>query len=98
MKKRIRLPVFLSFIAASLPAQEDVSSAKRQANKIIIDGNNTEWKRPFRLFHSKSGLVFTLTNDNKNIYLCFTDNKEMKAEKLMKAGWTLGFVSSEKKI
>lgn len=89
--------VFLSFIAASLPAQEDVSSAKWQSNKIIIDGNDTEWKQPFGLFDNKSGLVFTLTNDNKNIYLCFTDNEEMKAEKLMKAGWTLEFVSSEKK-
>lgn len=90
----IRLSVFLSFITASLPAQEDVSCSKWQANKIIIDGNDTEWKQPFGLFDNKSRLVFALTNDNKNIYLCFTDNEEMKAEKLMKAGWTLAFVFS----
>lgn len=95
MKKILLGTALLSVL--SLSAQEDVSSAKWQANKIIIDGNDNEWEKPFGLFDNKSGMVFTLTNDHKNIYLCFTDNEEMKAEKLMKAGWTLELSSSEKK-
>lgn len=81
----------------SLSAQEDVSSAKWQTSRVVVDGNDNEWEQPFGLFDNKSGMVFTLTNDRKNIYLCFTDKEEMKAEKMMKAGWTLELSSSEKK-
>jgi hypothetical protein len=95
MKKILLGTALLSVL--SLSAQEDVSSAKWQSNTIIVDGNDNEWEQPFGLFDNKSGLVFTLTNDNKNIYLCFTDKEAIKAEKMMKAGWTLEISSSEKK-
>jgi hypothetical protein len=81
----------------NLSAQEDVSEAKWQATPIVIDGHDAEWNPPFNLFDNKSGLVFTITNDNKNLYLCFTEKDELKAEKIMKAGWTFSLSSSEKK-
>lgn len=97
MKKLVCCSTLLAVLSIAASAQEDVSTAKWQANRIIVDGNDNEWEQPFGLFDNKSGLVFTLTNDNKNIYLCFTDNEAIKAEKMMKAGWTLELSSSEKK-
>lgn len=80
-----------------LSAQQDVSEAKWQATPIVIDGQDAEWTLPFNLFDNKSGLVFTIANDSTNLYLCFTEKEEFKAEKIMKAGWTLSLSSSEKK-
>lgn len=98
MRKNILFaaPILLLFTIAS-SAQEDVSPAKWQENKIVIDGRDSEWNPPFNLFDNKSGLIFTISNDSKNLYLCFTENEELKAEKIMKAGWSIELSSSEKK-
>jgi hypothetical protein len=98
MRKIILFVSFFFFVfAVSLSAQEDVSPSKWQENKIVIDGHISEWNPPFNLFDNKSGLIFTIKNDQKNLYLCFTENEELKAEKLMKAGWSFELSSSEKK-
>jgi hypothetical protein len=97
MRKIILSGSFFFAFAVTLFAQEDVSLSKWQENKIVIDGHISEWNPPFNLFDNKSGLIFTITNDHKNLYLCFTENEELKAEKLMKAGWSFELSSSEKK-
>jgi len=85
------------FFATRVSAQEDVSPAKWQTSKIVVDGHDDEWNLPFNLFDNKTGLIFTITNDSKNVYLCFTDNDDAKTEKMMKAGWSIELSSSEKK-
>ncbi len=97
MNKILLITTTFFSIATTLSAQEDVSQAKWQSTPIVIDGHDAEWNPPFNLFDNKSGLIFTITNDNKNLYLCFTENEELKAEKIMKAGWSIELSSSEKK-
>ncbi|MCW3116459.1 MAG: hypothetical protein JWM28_541, partial [Chitinophagaceae bacterium] len=96
MQKIIIAAAFFSLVT-TVSAQEDVSEAKWQSTQVVIDGHNAEWNPPFNLFDNKTGLIFTITNDKKNLYLCFTENEELKAEKIMKAGWSIGLSSSEKK-
>lgn len=96
MKKLFSVTAIIFLFAAGLSAQEEASQAKWQANKILIDGNVNDWDHPFNLFDYQSGLLFTLGNDHKMLYLCFTTHEQVKAEKLMKAGWTLRILSSEK--
>jgi uncharacterized membrane protein YgcG len=98
MRKNIPLAAIAFFVfATTVSAQEDISEAKWQSTPIVIDGHDAEWNPPFNLFDNKSGLIFTITNDKQNLYLCFTENEELKAEKIMKAGWTIELSSSEKK-
>ncbi|MES2003762.1 MAG: hypothetical protein V4450_04520 [Bacteroidota bacterium] len=97
MRKIVCSILSLSFFSTTLMAQEDVSLAKWQSTPVIIDGNENDWEQPFNLFDNKSGLIFTISNDQKNLYLCFTDKEAQKAEKLMRAGWSIELISSEKK-
>ena len=98
IKKLVLAALFIFVYNQMVSAQEeDVSQAKWQKNKIVIDGDDNEWNPPFNLFDNTSGMVFTISNDKKNLYLCFTENEELKAEKLMKAGWSFELSSSEKK-
>ena len=84
-------------LCLKLSAQEDVSSAKWVSNKIIVDGNNVDWNEPMNLFDDQTGLLFGISNDDKNLYLCFTGKDEMKIRKMMRSGWTIELSSKEKK-
>lgn len=97
MHKKIFTLLFLLLSGSSLFSQEDISQAKWQLKPIVIDGHDEEWDPPFNFFDNKTGMIFSVTNDQQNLYLCFTEKEELKAEKLMKAGWNLELSSSEKK-
>ncbi len=97
MKRRIPFITALLFFAITLHAQDDASESRWQANEIVIDGNSNEWPHPFTFFDNKSGVIFSISNDSKNMYLCFSNNDKAKADKMMKAGWSVALVSTEKK-
>jgi hypothetical protein len=97
MKKIVALaiPVLLACIHAA--AQDGISDAKWQPGKVNIDGQNSEWQKPFNFFDASTGLLFGIANDKDNLYLCFTSKDEMKVRKLLSAGWSIELVSKEKK-
>jgi hypothetical protein len=97
IKCTLILVLILSFYSTSVFSQEDISDSKWQAEQIVIDGNNADWSHPMNFFDNSSGLIFTMTNDTKNLYLCFSNNDKLKTGKMMLAGWSIELVSSEKK-
>jgi hypothetical protein len=96
MKKNCYCLLFILFFTTHLAAQDDITQARWQSAKILTDGNNSEWHKPLNLYDAITGLLFAITNDSTNIYLCFTDNDERKVIKLMKAGWSVELLSKEK--
>lgn len=94
-KINLVLIIFLTF-TLNVSAQNDISKAKWQSKKIIIDGNNNEWDKPFSFYDSKSGLTFAIANDSTNLFLCFTNDDEWKIRKMMRAGWSIELLSKEK--
>jgi hypothetical protein len=81
----------------NLPAQDDASSARWMKQPAVIDGNDNDWGEPLNFFDNASGMIFSLANDGKNVYLCFSNNDRSHALKMMVAGWTVELSSSEKK-
>jgi len=77
-------------------AQSDVSKARWKSKEIVIDGNDREWTKPLNFYDDKSGLLFAICNDQRNVYFAFTVNDEMKMRKLMSAGWSVELSSKEK--
>src|SRR4051812_41811724 len=88
------LSVFIAYSAAL--GQDDVSQARWQRSPVVTDGSNEDWQKPLNLYDAVTGLLFTITNDSTNVYLCFTANDERKVTKLMKAGWSVEVFSKEK--
>ena len=97
MKKYSWLPAIVVFCNLQISAQDGITTARWQSAKIVTDGNNNEWMKPFNLYDAESGLLFTMTNDSKALYLCFTAKDERKISKLMKAGWRIEISAKEKK-
>lgn len=77
-------------------AQSDVSKARWKSKEIVVDGNDREWTKPLNFYNDKSGLMFAICNDQRNVYFAFTVNDEMKMRKLMGAGWSIELSSKEK--
>jgi hypothetical protein len=95
-KRNFTLVVLLScFVHAQ--AQEDVSLSRWMKQQIVIDGNDNDWGEPLNFFDNASGMIFTMANDGKNIYLCFSNNDRVHTGKMMAAGWSVELSSSEKK-
>lgn len=78
-------------------SQGDVSKSRWISSPVTIDGNDTEWRKPLNFFDNASGIMYAISNDKDNLYLCFTVNDEMRMKKLMSAGWTIKLSSKEKK-
>lgn len=97
MKNHLLYLILGLTIVTHTNAQDGISEAKWQAKPITIDGNDNEWLHPFNFFDNQSALIFSISNDSKNLYVCFSNNDRMKTGKMMKAGWSLEVFSSEKK-
>ena len=89
---------FFALLALTLSGwtQSDVSKARVKSNEIVVDGNDREWTKPLNFYDDKSGLLFAICNDKKNLYFAFTVNDEMKMRRLMSSGWSLEISSKEK--
>ncbi len=97
MKKGVFYIILGLLISLHSIAQDGISESKWQTKPLIIDGNDNEWPKPFSFFDTQSALMFSISNDDKNLYLCFSNNDRMKTSKMMKAGWSIELFSSEKK-
>lgn len=96
--KKISLALITIFaFSLNVLAQGDVSKSKWKLQDILIDGNDREWKQPLKFYDDKTGLLFAICNDTRNLYLAFTLKDAMKMRKLMIAGWSVGLSSKEKK-
>ncbi|MBV9987070.1 MAG: hypothetical protein JO301_05290 [Chitinophagaceae bacterium] len=95
--KKVLFSIAAAFCAGIAFAQEDVSESRWKTQEILIDGNDNDWAQPLNFFDNTSGMIFSMANDTKNIYLCFSNNDHAKAARMMMAGWSVELVSSEKK-
>ncbi len=97
--KTIKIALLLIMILRiSASAQNDVSKAEWQAKKIIVDGQNNEWKKPFNFYGSGIGQMYSIANDSSHLFLCFVSEDPLKIRKLIMAGWQINLSSKVKNI
>jgi len=96
------LAIFLSsFFALSAQAQKlpGVQDSSVWAPPTIkIDGKATEWEGKFKAYNGATGLFYTLSNDDKNLYLTvMATDAEIINYKLLSGGLTLIIQQTNKK-
>jgi hypothetical protein len=96
MKKIILVLVVISSFTWNLLAQDDASRSKWNPNGIVIDGKDNDWIKPLNFYDDKSGLMFAIENDSKDLYFCFTNNDNLKMKKMINAGWKMDLTSKGK--
>jgi len=84
MKKYLLIIMFAA-CTAFVNAQ-DVSTAKWVPQPVVVDGNANDWHLPLNFYDSETKLLFAISNDSANIYLCFEAKDEATQRKIMRAG------------
>jgi hypothetical protein len=90
MKKIVQLLVFgLIMSCTCSKAQNNV--LVWQSGKIIIDGDNSDWKDIPRYYNTNMGISYDIRNDSDNLYIVFDIPDLMLQMQLMQTGFHVSF-------
>jgi hypothetical protein len=64
---------------------------------VKIDGKFAEWENTFAAFNKTTKLFYTLSNDDKNVYLFVKSTDAINNTKIMGGGVTLTINTADKK-
>lgn len=62
-----------------------------QSNQVVIDGNITDWGIPLRFSNPAYTMQYSVTNDNRNIFVCVYTKDESFQKRILKAGMSICF-------
>jgi hypothetical protein len=70
--------------AQKLPNKQEVSL--RIPADMKIDGNAKEWNNKFQAYNKLTNIFYTLSNDDKNLYLVIQATDPIIIEKMIRGG------------
>jgi len=91
---------FLGIISVTVNAQKlpNVQQISLRApTDIKIDGNAKEWNNQFQAYNHATNIFYTLSNDDKNLYLAVQESDTVLIAKIMSGGVSLTINTSGKK-
>ncbi|MEO8947091.1 MAG: hypothetical protein ABI308_01690, partial [Mucilaginibacter sp.] len=106
MKKLIPLAVLLSVSGLYASAQDDAGGKKLKdiqavsvfaPAKVKIDGNLSEWNNDFEAYNKNTKLYYTMSNDDKYLYLAIKSTDATNNTKIIAGGITLAINTANKK-
>lgn len=87
-KRKMKFTVFF-FLITWVSCLSVMGQSTWQTKPVTIDGNPTEWSLPLRYSDSKSGLQYTITNDDSIIYIAVRATEQQIQMKILIAGMQL---------
>lgn len=91
-------PIFISvllFITSCSPAL--LPGMAWQSEQVSVDGKMNEWPNPLRFYDSKSKINYTITNNNKKVFICMKIPDESTQFRIMYAGMEFSIDTAGKK-
>jgi len=62
-----------------------------QDTKVVVDGNINDWGLPLRYSNPEYNMQYSVTNDDKNIYVCIYTKDETFKKRILKTGMSICF-------
>jgi hypothetical protein len=62
-----------------------------QDTRIVMDGKINDWGLPLRFSNPEYNMQYSVTNDDKNIYICVYSKDESFKKRILKAGMSICF-------
>jgi len=90
MKKIVQLLVFGLIMSCTYSKAQNTVLAW-QSEKIIIDGDNSDWKDIPRYYNANMGLSYDIRNDSANLYIVFDIPDLMLQMRLLQTGLNVSF-------
>jgi len=100
MKLKIYISLLLACLYATANAQKAASSQKnslRAPANIKIDGKLNEWDNKLQAYSSHTQFYYTLSNDDRYLYLSVQATKQEIIDRITQGGITLTINKSDKK-
>ncbi|HSZ34247.1 MAG TPA: hypothetical protein VK772_13110 [Puia sp.] len=60
-----------------------------QTKPVVVDGNISDWGLPLRFSNAEYTMQYSVTNDNRNIYVCVYSKDESLKKRILKAGMSI---------
>ena len=83
--------IVLSLVTCFSAAYAQVSTAKWQAQPMVIDGQGSDWGVLPRFFNTESNIKYEFRNDDKNLYFILKAGDRAIQMQLLKAGFSIRF-------
>jgi hypothetical protein len=90
----MRTSILVLFTAVFLPLLCSCSSgpvylSQWQSKTVVVDGDASDWQRPFAYYDQDSKLNYTISNDSTKLYLCMEAFDEPTQTKIIRGGLQL---------
>ncbi len=75
-------------------SQQSGTAAKGawQSNKLVIDGNDSDWTEPLRFqYNKKENFSYSVTNDQTHLYVLLRSGDENTQQRILRGGLTVLF-------
>ena len=81
----------LSACSSSKNSQQSdlVQTLAYQKDSLVANGDDADWVKPLAYFDEKTGLSYTVTNDNENLYILATSKNETTIQRVLRGGLTV---------
>jgi hypothetical protein len=96
----VLIPLILGCGCRSLKNDQQTSDSQTaawQQHPLIIDGSDTDWKKPLPYTDRKEKLSYAISNDRDNIYLMLSTKDQNEQQKILQGGMTIWINSQGEK-
>ena len=66
-----------------------VQAVHYQKDSLAVDGDDGDWVKPLPYYDEKTGLSYTVSNDNENLYILATSKNETTIQRVLRGGLTV---------
>ena len=84
MKKIV--PVFFLICLLISCTNKIYNSSSLQSRKVTIDGKISDWSNPLRFYDQETGMNYSISNDNYNLYFVCSISNEFLQTKILRSG------------
>jgi hypothetical protein len=92
MKNILILALLISGVVFNSGCSHTLAPAGHfQDQAVVIDGNMGDWTLPLRFSNPEYSMQYSVTNDDKNIFICVYSKNEAFQKRMLKNGMTIYF-------
>ena len=66
-----------------------IQAVTYQKDSLVANGDDGDWPKPLPFFDEKTGLSYTISNDNENLYILATSKNETTIQRVLRGGLTV---------
>jgi hypothetical protein len=84
-------------VAGGCSASKTIATSEWRSQSVVVDGKPDEWQLPLRYANAATGLNYAISNDDQNLYFCFTTSDRRALAKITMGGLEMQIAAADMK-